>query len=177
MAGFVPAAAIVRRAHAAAVAELAAAPETLDALGQAVLPSELGDPQIRRVVAAFRRWLDDYREGAELVHAYGSSRLSLAGPTPATRFATQLDGLESAARTAHGRSFSALTVDERRGIVRSAVASERGTGLPSADRAAHVVTGLLGFFYATPQATDLCYLATIGRNTCRPLAAVSRRPA
>jgi hypothetical protein len=175
-AGLVPVAVIVRRAHAAAIAELVAAPETLDALGLAILPGELGEAQIRRVVASFRRWLDGYKEGAELLHAYGGSRLSFAGPTPATRWMPQLDALESAAQTSHGRSFSAITIDQRRAIVRTALASERAGAVPAPERATHVATALLGHFYTSPQATDLCYTVTIGRNTCRPLSKSSQKP-
>jgi hypothetical protein len=176
MAGIVPAAILVRRAHAEAIAELNGAPETLDALGLAILPGELGEAQARRVVAGFRRWLDEYREGAELLHAYGSSRLSFAGPTPATRWMPQLDALEAAAQKAHGRAFPAITVEQRRAIVRDLLASERGAGMPAPDRASHVATALLGWFYASPQATDLCYTVTIGRNTCRPLSRSSAKP-
>ena len=176
VAGVVPAAILVRHAHAAAVAELNAAPETLEALGLAILPSELGDAQIRRVVGAFRRWADDYKEGAELNHAYGSSRLSFAGPTPATRWMPQLDALEASAQKAYGRAFSAISGEQRRAIVRDALAADRGAGIPSPERAGHVATALLGFFYTSPQATDLCYMVAIGRNTCRPLSTSSRRP-
>ena len=175
-AGVLPAAWVVRSAHAASIAELNSAPETLDALGLAILPSELGEAQTRRVVAAFRRWVDEYREGAELLHAYGGSRLSFAGPTPATRWMPQLDALETSAQKVHDRAFSSLTVDQRRAIVRDALASDRATGVPAPDRANHIAAALLGFFYASPQATDLCYTVTIGRNTCRPLSQSSRKP-
>jgi hypothetical protein len=176
MAGLVPAAALVRGAHAATIAELNAAPENLDALGLAILPSELGDAQIRRVVASFRRWLDGYREGAELNHAYGSARLAFAGPTPATRWMPQLDSLEAASQKAHGRAFSAITIGQRRVIVREALGSESGAGIPGQDRARHIATALLGHFYASPQATDLCYGVSIGRQTCRPLSKSSQKP-
>ena len=177
MAGVIPAAALVRRAHAAAIAELNAAPETLEALGLAILPTELGDSQIRRVVASFRRWLDDYKEGAELNHAYGSSRLSFAGPTPATRWMPQLDALESAARKAHGRAFASVTVEQRRAIVRDALTGERGTGVPAPERANHVAAALLGYFFTSPAATDLCYTVAIGRQSCRPLSRSPLKPA
>jgi Gluconate 2-dehydrogenase subunit 3 len=175
LAGMIPAAAIVRRAHAASIAYLAAAPETLDALGVAILPAELGAAQIGRVVAGFRRWSDGYRENAELNHAYGNSRLRFTGPTAATRWTKQLDDLDAAARAAHGVSFAALTVAQRQDLVRPALAVERG--IPSSpDGATHVALALLGFFYGSPLATDLCYEATIGKNTCRPLSESSRRP-
>jgi hypothetical protein len=172
-----PAAILVRHAHAAAIVELHAAPETLDALGLAILPKELSEPEARRVVAGFRRWLDEYKEGAEMNHAYGSSRLSVTGPTPATRWMPQLDALEAAARKAHGGAFSALSADQRRALVRDALAPERATGIQAPDRANHVALALLGYFFTSSQATDLCYLAPIGRNTCRPLTKSPQRPA
>jgi hypothetical protein len=175
-AGVFPAAALVRSAHAAAVFELHAAPQTLDALGVAILPSELGEAQARRVVTSFRRWLDGYKEGAELLHAYGASRLSFAGPTPATRWMPQLDALEASAKKAHARAFSAITIDQRRAIVRESLVAERGANVPAPDRATHIAMALLGYFYTSPQATDLCYMVAIGRNTCRPLSKSSGKP-
>jgi hypothetical protein len=175
-AGLVPAAVLVRRAHALAVAELTASPETLDALGLAILPSELGDAQARRVVVGFRRWLDDYKEGAELLHAYGASRLAFAGQTPATRFASQLDALEAASKARYGKTYRQATLEQRRALAREALAGERGAGMSAPDRATHVAAALLGFFNTSPQATDLCYLASIGRNTCRPLSKSAVKP-
>src|SRR5438309_7171021 len=95
LAGTIPVAVIVRRAHTVSMAHLAAAPETLDALGVAVLPGELGPGQVGRVVAGFRRWIDGYRQNAELNHGYGNSRLRFSGPTPATRWTKQLDDLDA----------------------------------------------------------------------------------
>src|SRR5919206_1136809 len=83
----VPSAALVRRAHALSVDHLAAGPRTLRALGDVVLPSELGAAGVTAAVRAFERWIAGYREHAELVHGYGTSTLSYAGPTPATRWA------------------------------------------------------------------------------------------
>jgi hypothetical protein len=177
LAGTIPAAVFIRRAHAAAIAELHAAPETLDAIGLAILPADLGDAQIKRIVASFRRWMDGYREGAELLHPYGGSRLAFTGPTPATRWMPQLDAIEAASLKTYGTAFSAMGVPERRALVRDALSAERSTTIPPPDRANHVAVALLGFFYATPQATDLCYEAAIGRNTCRPLASSPDRPA
>jgi hypothetical protein len=175
LAGLIPAAVVVRRAHAASVEYLAAAPETLDALGAAVLPQELGGTQVALVVAGFRRWIDGYRENAELNHGYGNSRLRFSGPTPATRWAKQLDDLDTAARSARGSSFATLTVAQRQEIVRPLIAAERG--IPgSPDGGTHVALALLGFFYGSPLATDLCYEAAIGKNMCRPLGDSSKHP-
>src|SRR5437870_5526759 len=146
LAGTIPATAIVRRAHAASLAHLLSAPETLDALGVAILPAELGATQIGYVVAGFRRWIDGYRENAEVNHAYGNSRLRFTGPTPATRWARQLDELDAEARAAHGASFASLTAAQRQAIVRPLLAAERG--IPgSPDGATHVALALLAYFY------------------------------
>jgi hypothetical protein len=177
LAGAIPVAGLVERAHAISISHLAAAPETLDAVGEAVLPPALGSAQIRRVVAGFRKWIDGYRENAEVNHAYGNSRLRFTGPTPATRWTSQLDALDASARSAHGRSFAAITVPQRQTILRAALAAERSTGLPSSpDAGTHVAAALLGFFYGSSAATDLCYEVVIGRNQCRPLAESSRHP-
>jgi hypothetical protein len=176
LATVVPAGLVVRYAHAESVAYLLSAPATLDALGSAVLPSELGAGQIARVVAGFRRWMDGYREGAEVNHAYGNSRLRFTGPTPATRWTRQLDELDAAAQSAHGRPFSALSVSERQALIRPLIASERG--IPgSPEGGTHVAVALLGFFYGSSEANDLCYEAAIGKSTCRPLSESSRKPA
>src|SRR3954463_3556725 len=102
MAGAIPAAVVVRAAHAAALRQFGAAPETLDALAEAVLPSELGKADSARVAAGFRKWIDGYRENAEVLHGYGSSRLRFTGPTPATRWMQDIDKLEAAARAGGG---------------------------------------------------------------------------
>src|ERR1041385_1085586 len=79
-----------RRSHRFAVAELD--PALLRALGAAVLPSELGDGGVTRTVAGFERWLAGYREGAELLHGYGTGGVRRTGPSPALRWARQLRG-------------------------------------------------------------------------------------
>jgi Gluconate 2-dehydrogenase subunit 3 len=176
LAAAVPLAAVVRRAHAAAVSHLEAEPATLDALGEAILPSQLGRAGITRAVAAFRDWGTGYHENAELVHGYGTSRLRSTGPTPLTRWTTQLDALDTAAQSKHGRAFKALTVAERTALVRDALKSERLDRLAGVVDANHVAVALLAHFYESSDAANLCYRAQIGRQTCRPLAQQSRKP-
>src|SRR6187455_2397087 len=99
LASAVPLAVVVRRAHAASVAHLASEPATLDALAEVVLPAAaMGRAALVKEVAAFRAWGAGYREGAEVVHGYGTSRLRTLGPTPMTRWAAQLDELEAQAK-------------------------------------------------------------------------------
>ena len=178
LAAAAPLPAIVRRAHAAAVIELESDPATLDALAEAVLPSALGRTGSRRAAAAFRAWGAGYRENAELVHGYGTSRLRAPGPTPLTRWSAQLDDLDKRARAEHQRAFRALTLDDRTSIVRAALQGEgeRLDRMPSVASANHVAVALIAHFYESPAAMDLCYGARIGRETCRPLAAQAKKP-
>ena len=176
LAAALPAATLVRRAHAAAVSDLAADPRTLRAVGGAVLPAELGAGGTTLAVNSFQRWIAGYREGAELLHGYGTSRLGHSGPTPATRWASQLGQIDARARKQHGRAFADLPVAVRRDMIRDDLAAMKVERLPSVGRAPHVALALLAHFYASPRATDLCYDAQIGRQTCRPLSASPRRP-
>ena len=176
LAASVPLAAVVRRAHAAAVTELATSPETLHALGAAILPSELGEAGSAFAVNAFQRWISGYREHAELVHGYGTSALGYAGPTPATRWAAQLEALERAARRNGSRSFASLPLEQRRALVRSQLGGMNFTGMPAVGRAPHVALALLSHWYGTTDATDRCYHASISKQQCRPLATSARAP-
>ena len=176
LAAAVPVATFVRRAHAAAILELTASSETLHALGAAILPSELGSAGIASAVNAFQYWISGYREHAELVHGYGTSALAYAGPTPATRWATQLDALDRAARHDGSRSFSTLPLERRRAMVRSQLSGLTITGMPAVGRAQHVAIALLSHWYGSSDATDRCYRAAIGTQQCRPLATSARVP-
>ena len=176
LAAAVPAAVVVRRAHAAAVDELAADSRTLRALAEVVLPSALGSAGIVAEVHAFQRWIAGYRDGAELLHGYGTSALEFAGPTPATRWAQQLDALDAAARKTHGRRFAALSLERRRELVERALVAIKAERLPQLTVAPHVALALLTHFYGSAAASDLCYDARIGKQQCRPLAQSPRKP-
>jgi hypothetical protein len=127
-------------------------------------------------VADFQRWIAGYREGAELLHGYGTSALEWSGPTPATRWAAQLDALDATARKEGARSFGALPLERRRSIVRAELDALKTDRLPAVGRAPHVALALLAHWYGTAAATDRCYDAHIGRQSCRPLAASPRQP-
>lgn len=176
LAAFIPAAAVVRRAHATAIDGLAADPRTLLALGAVVLPSALGARGTGAAVSAFQRWIAAYRENAELLHGYGTSTLGFSGPTPATKWAVQLADLDVVARKEGGRAFADLPAARRRAIVQAQLAAIKAERIPAVGRAPHVALALLAHFYASPEANDLCYESQIGRQTCRPLHASSRKP-
>jgi len=174
LAGLLPLPFVARRLHARAVADLD--PRLLRALGAAVLPGELGAPGLERTIVGFERWLAGYREGAELVHGYGTGELRRTGPSPALRWSTQLRELAAAAQRTHGARFDQVTLTQRQELVRAALAGQRLGGMPAIDRAPHLSLGLLAFFYDSPEASDLCYQARIGANGCRSLAESERRP-
>jgi hypothetical protein len=176
LAAALPLTVLVRRAHAAAVVYLEADPATLDALAAAILPSELGRAGTANVARAFRDWGAKYHENTELVHGYGTSRLRSTGPTPLTRWATQLDALEAQAQSAHQRPFRDLTVAQRADLVRAALQGQRLDRMPAVCDANHVAIALLAHFYDSSAANDVCYNAQIGKQTCRALGASSRKP-
>jgi len=176
LAATLPAAAFVRSAHAAAVDDLATDPRTLRALAETVLPAEIGRAGIDAHVTDFQKWIAGYRDGAELLHGYGTSALQRARPTPATRWMQQLDQLDTAAHKKHGRAFADASLAQRRALVDAALASHTRAPLPSLTSAPHVALALLSHFYQSSEATDLCYESQIGKERCRPLAQSSRKP-
>ena len=149
---------------------------TLRSVADVVLPSELGNDGISHVSRAFSQWAGGYRPGVELVHPYGSAELRQTGASPVPRWRSQLSALDGAARAKHRRAFTALTRDQRRELVMQALSDDRVNRLPDPPQANHVAMGLLAWYFATPDAADLCYRAQIGRNQCRPLVHSSRQP-
>ena len=151
-------------------------PALLRAMAVAILPAELGSGGTERAVAEFERWLAGYREGAEILHGYGSGEIRHAGPSPALKWSGQLAALDSAARKVHGAPFATRAAAERQQLVRAALDGGSAGGLPEIDRAPHVALGLLAHFYSSAAAQDLCYQARIAKGTCRPLADSPKRP-
>jgi len=152
-------------------------PHLLLALGRAVLPSELGAAGIERVVAEFATWVSEYRLGAELDHGYGTSEIEYTPEHPGPRWAEQLKSLDAESRRRKGKPFVALSAEEQRELIGAQIGDSSADGFPPPARAQHVAVGLMAYFTASPQATDLCYQAEIGKDTCRDLAASSARPA
>lgn len=148
-----------------------AAPELLP-LAQAVLPAELGAGGIQRATNEFAAWIAGYREHAEVLHSYGSDRITFTGPSPAAKWAAQLAALNAAARTQHGKAFRACTVAERTALVESVVeGAQRGARVPNVAGAPHVALALLAHFLDSPAATNLAYNRVIDPRQCRPLGA------
>ena len=169
VAGAVPVAVIARRADALAAAWLADDEATMRALARAILPSELGADGAARVARDFQRWIDGYRENVEMLHGYGTSALEVTKPSPRAKWAAQLESLRRS-------GFNAKSADARRSLIAQALAAEKLDRIPDVASAPHVALGLLAFFYDSSEANDLCHEARIGRETCRPLVAASRKP-
>jgi hypothetical protein len=171
-----PIALVARRTDAIAAAWIADDADTLRALAEAILPSELGRSGAARVARDFQHWIDDYPEHAEIVHGYGTSALRFTRPSPRARWAAQLEQLgERRLETGAGK-FASLSVARRREIVRDVLKGEQLDRMPDVASASHVAVALLAFYYGTSDAADLAYEAKIGREQCRPLATSSRRP-
>lgn len=150
--------------------------ESLRAIGVAVLPSGLSTDGVNRVVNAFQRWLSEYRPGAELLHGYGTDEIRVASESPAVRWQRQLGELQEAAHRELGGDLPDVQSEQLRELIRGKLANESIDIFPAPARARHVAVGLLAFFYASPDATDLCYDAAIRKNACRPLSKVSEKP-
>jgi hypothetical protein len=171
------------RAAAADVAPLPAEPQgapldaaLLAALGDCVLPGELGSDGIARTTRGFSQWIAGYRRGAELVHPYGSATIRLTGESPLPAWREQLTALQREARTRHRGGFAALTRDQRRALVTAALDGERLNRMPDPLAAQHIAVALLAWYFRSPEAVDLCYRARIGPNQCRPLLNAPREP-
>jgi hypothetical protein len=149
--------------------------ELLQSVAEVVLPSTLGQAGRRDVVSGFLRWLRNYKEGAETDHGYGFTRIRGTGPSPAARYPAQIAALERDAAARGGR-FNTLPLDTRRTIVESAIAGAKVERLPGRPSGAHIVTDLMGFYFNSAAAFDLCYRAKIERTACRGLPGSDREP-
>lgn len=148
---------------------------TLHAMATVVLPTALGRRGVADLVDRFVGWLHDYRPGAEMDHGYGFTRMRTTPVSPVASSVTQLDALDRAAR-ARGRPFVDLDADSKRLLIETAVAAANVAELPQRPNGRHVATDLMGFYFFSSEANDLCYDAAIGRDTCRSLDGSSERP-
>jgi hypothetical protein len=173
----VPIALVARRADALAAAWIADDANTLHALGEAILPSAIGRDGVARVVRDFQRWIDNYREHAEIVHGYGTSALRFTRASPRAKWALQIERLgRRTSDVGRQRGFASLSPESRRSIIAQELKDERLERMPDVASAPHVAIGLLAFFFGTSDAADLAYEAKIRREQCRPLAASPRKP-
>jgi hypothetical protein len=149
-------------------------PAALAAIAEIVLPSEADRAA---AVAAFTRWIESYKEGADTDHGYGNTRIRSTAPSPARNYPAQIAALDAVAKAKGAAGFAAATLDLRRAIVEAAIADakvERATARPTG---AHIATDLMGHYFNSPAASDLCYRAAIGRDSCPGLPGSEKKPA
>jgi hypothetical protein len=164
-----------------ALKSLAAAPfvrfpaedATLAALAEVVLPSEADR---KAAVAAFVAWHDHYTEGADTDHGYGNTRIRATGPPPAKNYPPQIAALDAAARSMGAPSFARAPIDQRRAIVDAAIAGAKIDRLPARPTGGHIATDLMGHYFNSSAANDLCYRAPIKRDGCRGLQGSENAP-
>ena len=166
--------------HAAANQTNVRSAATLRAIGAAVLPAaDLGPDGIDAVVTGFEAWIDGFEPVAEMPHGYlnrGLANIRYGPPHPGPRWAAQVEALELEAGKRHRSTFAELSVDDRRSLIQGQLGRDELGRLPSPGQARHVAVGLMAFFYAGSEATDLCYQASIGRFKCRGLTTLGREP-
>jgi hypothetical protein len=146
-------------------------------LGNAVLPQEIGTEGRAQVVTSFLAWLQDYRPNVDTDHGYGFPRLRRTPPSPAAKYPAQLDALDAEARKRGQRDFKSTLRDVQQAIVEASITAAKIERLPSRPDGGHIATDLMGFFFNSVEANDLCYRARIGRDTCRTLVGSDERPA
>jgi hypothetical protein len=146
---------------------------TLTALAETVLPSE---SDRGAALAAFVAWHDNYTEGADADHGYGVTRVRATGPAPGKNYPAQLAALDAAARAAGASSFAAAALAKRRTIVEAAIADAKIERLPARPTGGHIASDLMGHYFNSSVANDLCYRAAINRDACRGLAGSENPP-
>lgn len=150
-------------------------PILLAALGATVLPGELGEEGTQAAVDAFRAWLDGYEPVAELNHGYGTSEIRYTPPHPGPGWTAQLEALDLEARRRYGQGFVEASLADRKSLVEAQLATD-GSELPSPLRARHVAVAVMAHYFGSSAATDRCYGAAIGRQTCRGLSDLGAAP-
>jgi hypothetical protein len=148
-------------------------PATLGAIAEVVLPSE---SDRKTAVADFIRWIREYKEGADTDHGYGNTRLRQTGASPARNYPAHVAALDGEARARGARSFAAASLEDRRAIVEAALTEAKIERLPGRPAGAHIAADLMGHYFASEAAANLCYRAKIDRDTCRGLQGSEKAP-
>jgi len=147
---------------------------TLQAIAQIVLPAEADRAG---AVRRFTDWIANYREGADTDHGYGNTRVRPTGPSPSRNYPAQFAALDAAAKTQGATTFAAASVEQRRAILEAAIADAKVERLSARPTGGHIATDLMGHYFGSSEANDLCYNAAINRDACRGLAGSEQPPA
>ena len=142
--------------------------ETLRAVAEAVLPTELQDEGRERAVAAFERWSEGLEPVAELAHPYLVPETRYSGPDPRPGWVAQLQGLDKECASRYGKSLRELDVPGRRRLLAGPI-GRAGTSLGAPANANHIAAALMAHFFSSPTATDMCHGRVIAKQQCRGL--------
>lgn len=148
----------------------------LQALGAAVLPSELGEQGRAAALRRFSAWITGYVPAAELNHPYPAAPVSHLPASPLAAWQQQLRELDAVARAQSPGGFAAMDLPARQALIAQSLSGIRGPDLPLPIDAPHIALGLMTHFFQSPQGTDLCYRAAIGKAMCRPLEDLPNAP-
>ena len=148
----------------------------LDAVGDAVLPAELGDKRRDVVIGQFVAWVDGYDPVAEEMHGYGYSDVRYLPPDPAPAWRAQLAALDILARKSRQQPFVKLPLDARRELLAPMMKAQGGDRLPDPLSAQHIAVALLAHWASSPDAWDLALGAKVLPGTCRVLGDANAKP-
>ena len=143
---------------------------TLRELAATVLPESLGRAGTDEVTLQFVRWVQEYRAGAEMQTGYGNPRVRYKPVSPAPRYIEQLDQLATGALTE-------TSVAARRRKLSEDLRAANVRELANAPDGGHIVADLMTFYFQSSEASDLAYMAEIGKDKCRTLRNAVQIPA
>ena len=148
----------------------------LDAVGETVLPGELGEKGRDAAIGQFIAWSDGYDPVAEEMHGYGYSDIRYLPPDPAPAWRAQLSALDLLARKSRQKPFARLSIEARRELLGIAINGQGGERLPAPLDAQHIAIALLAHWASSPDAWDLALGAKVLPGTCRVLSDANAKP-
>lgn len=144
-------------------------------IAEAVMPESLGRRGTDEAAEHFLRWIRNYRAGAAMDTGYGNPRPRKTPPLPLDKYTAQLQKLGRQAR-ARGAAFGALSLVDRRALIEAALRDANVDQLPVRFAGQHIAADLMGHYFGSADATDLCYGVSIRRYDCRGLADSTKAP-
>ena len=148
----------------------------LEALGEVVLPSELGSMGRDAAIGQFVIWADEYDPVAEEMHGYGYADIRYLPPDPSPAWRAQLAALELLAMKSHRKPFAALPRAEREELVTIAIRGHVSDRLPAPLDATHIAIALLAHWASSPDAWDLALGVKVVPASCRVLGDANAKP-
>jgi hypothetical protein len=151
--------------------------ELVAAIGEVVLPTTLGADGRAKAVAAFAKWLDEYKAGVPMSYGYGSQlKYEVVPPSPVLRYPSHFTRLQELSK-AKGSVFTALSPADRKAVMEAALREAKVTQLPERPDGQHVASDLLSHFYNSSDGNDFLFNASIRVSECRGLGTSADRPA